>query len=140
MAHLDKLNISPRVLARRPRRQQTDSVEHRREKLINHLEEQIQLVELARKGSQLALNRRRGASVKTVRPRLWWEIDGEGRTVTQIYYNRRPLKLRGNSSTIETKDLKGLAAAYRTVIRAVKAGELDNAIANAREQARPTSR
>jgi len=136
MGHLDKLKISRRVIsAARPRRK-GDTVEYRRGKLIANIEEQIELALLAHEDKPLELSRKRGHRVVTVRPRLWWKADPDGHVFTQIRYNKVPLNLRGQGTTIEVGPLKKLPAVYRAVIRAVKAGELDNAIAIAARRSR----
>lgn len=131
MGHLDDLKISKRViLAARPRRK-IDSTEYRRNKLIAHLEEQIELANLALQDKPLQLKRKRGHTMVDVRPRLWWKEEPDGTVYTQIRYNKTPLNLRGRGTTIEVGPLRKLPMVYRTVIRAVKAGELDGPIQRA---------
>ena len=136
MAHLDKLTISRRVIAAARPRRKGDTVEYRRGKLIANIEEQIELALLAQQDKALELSRKRGHRVVKVRPRLWWKTAADGHVYTQIRYNKVPLNLRGRGTTIEVGSLKRLPLVYRTVIRAVKAGELDNAIENAAKRSR----
>lgn len=130
MSHLKKLRITRRIIQRRPRRQRADTAERRREKLIAQVEEQLELAQLAIAGKPLRLERKRGRMVKEVAPRLWWTLDEDGGVAVQIYYNRVPLKLRGEASTIEVPSLKKLPGTFRTIAKAIKAGELDRAISS----------
>lgn len=140
MAHLDDLKITKRIFpAARPRRKH-DAADYRRDKLVAHIEEQIELALLALHDKPLMLERKRGHDVVKVRPRIWWRVDEDGTAVTQIRYNKVPLNLAGRGSTIEVASLKKLPPAYRKVIRAVKAGELDRAIEVAVSKSQPKVR
>ena len=131
MGQLDKLTISRRIIPSiRPRRQK-DTPEYRRNKLISNIEEQIELAERAIQGKPLELMRKRGHSTIPVRPRLWWQSDPDGTVLTQIRYNKIAVNLDGRGTTIEVDGLKRLPVTFRTVIKAVKAGELDKAIQSA---------
>jgi|GEM_PF-1219903 len=131
MSQLDKLNISRRIIPSvRPRRQK-DTPEYRRNKLILNIEEQIELAELAIQGKPLELMRKRGRSEIPVRRRLWWQSDPDGTVLTQIRYNKIAINLAGRGTTIEVDGLKRLPSTFRTVVKAVKAGELDTAILSA---------
>lgn len=136
MAHLDKLNVTKRVIAAGRPRRKVESDEYRRGKLIANLEEQIELAELALKKRPLELKRKRGHGIVPVRPRLWWKTEPDGTVYTEIRYNKVPLNIGGRGTAIEVGALKRLPTVYRTVIRAAKAGELDQAIRNAMRIAR----
>ncbi|MDX1483054.1 MAG: hypothetical protein R3229_01125 [Alphaproteobacteria bacterium] len=131
MAHLDKLKISKRVIAAARPRRRVETDEYRRNKLIAHVEEQIELAELALRDRPLQLKRKRGHRVVNVRPRIWWKTEPDGTVFTEIRYNKVPLNMAGRGGAIEVGSLKRLPAVYRTVIRAIKAGELDQAIRTA---------
>ncbi len=137
MSHLDKLNVSKRVIAAARPRRPTDTVEYRRNKLIANVQEQIELAELALHNKPLQLQRKRGHGVVTVRPRLWWKKDPNGQVFTEIRYNKVALNIAGRGSSIEVGSLKKLPSIYRTVIKAINAGELDRAIENAAKKSRP---
>lgn len=137
MGQLDKLNISRRVIPAARARRRHDTPEYRRQKLIANIEEQIELAELAIQGRPLELKRKRGHGTVTVRPRLWWQAGPDGKVFTQIRYNKIPLNLAGRGTSIEVGKLKRLPVVFRTVIRAVKAGELDQPIDTAARQSRP---
>lgn len=131
MNYLDQLTISNRILPTPSRRQNKDTAEYRRAKLIANIEEQIELAQLALKKEPLQLERKRGNQIRVVRPRIWWFVDVDGAILAQIRYNKVPLILQGASSTIEAESLKDLARVFAIVISAVKAGELDEAIVSA---------
>tara|TARA_R110002110_G_C12884192_1_gene663142 strand:- start:84 stop:494 length:411 start_codon:yes stop_codon:yes gene_type:complete len=131
MSHLDKLTISRRIIPPARPRHGKDAPEFRRNKLIANLEEQIELASLAIEGKPLELTRKRGHGAATVRPRLWWQKQPDGRICAQVRYNKIAINLGGRGTTIEVDGLKKLPAAFRAVIRAVKAGELDKAIERA---------
>ena len=137
MVYLDKLIISNRVIPAGRPKQRTDTVEYRRGKLTANIEEQIELANLALQGQPLELRRKRGHETSTVRPRIWWKTDPDGNVFTQIRYNKIAINLGGRGTSIEVGKLKRLPAVFRTVIKAVKAGELDQAIDAAGSKSRP---
>lgn len=128
MGHLDELEISNRMIPAAKPRQKLDAVDHARKKLVANLEEQIELARLAIEGEPLQLRRKRGHNVVTVSPRIWWRKEPEGTYFTQIRYNKMPLNLAGRGTSIEVGPLNKLPSIYRTVINAINAGELDQAI------------
>ena len=127
MAFLEKLKISNQIIAARQRRK-TDTVEYRRNKLIANIEEQIELAKLALDDKPLVLRRKRGHHIVNVKPRIWWKTVPDGSVFTQIRFNRVALEIDGRGTSIEVFALKHLPSVYRTVIKAVKAGELDRAM------------
>ena len=131
MGHLDKLTITNRVIAAAQPRRKAETMGYRRSKLIANLEEQIELAQRALEDKPLQLERKRGHSVVKVRPRLWWRTEPDGKVFTEIRYNKIALRLAGKGNSIEVGPLRRLPTVYRTVIKAVKAGELDQAIQNA---------
>jgi len=136
MAHLDKLNITHRAIAAAKPRRKNDTPEYRRNKLIANIEEQIELVSLQLTGRPLELHRKRGHRVQKVRPRIWWKTVEDGTVCTEIRYNKVAVNLLDRGTTIEVPSLKRLPAAYRSVIRAIKAGELDGPLQNAARKSR----
>lgn len=124
MSFLGELDISNRIIAARSRRK-TDTIDYRREKLVANIEEQIELANLALHGNPKTLRRKRGHNVVDVKPRIWWETDADGSVFTQIRFNRVVLDMDGRGTSIEVSALENLPSTYHTVIKAVKAGELD---------------
>lgn len=131
MRHLDKLKISKRVIPAAGPRHKVETLEYRRNKLISNIEEQIELAQLVLQDRPPELQRKRGHRIVNVRPRLWWKVDSDKNVLTQIRYNKIPLNLAGRGTSIEVGSFKKLPTVYRTVIKAIKAGELDQAIKNA---------
>jgi len=136
MGQLDKLEVSKRVIAAARPRRRTNAPEYRRKKLIANIEEQIELAQLALHDKPLQLQRKRGHNLVKVRPRIWWEVAPDGHVFTQIRYNKVALNIAGRGTSIEVGPLKKLPTVYRTVIEAIKAGELDQAIDNAARKSR----
>ncbi|MDH3279961.1 MAG: hypothetical protein OEQ18_02390 [Gammaproteobacteria bacterium] len=137
MAHLDRLKISKRVISARRHRRGTETDDYRRNKLIANIEEQIELVQLALQDKPRELQRKRGHSIVTVRPRIWWKTEPDGKVFTEIRYNKVPLDIGGRGGSVEVGLLESLPEVYRTVIRAIKAGELDQSIRAAVLESRP---
>ncbi|MFT7573436.1 MAG: hypothetical protein ACI9JL_004500 [Paracoccaceae bacterium] len=137
MSYLDKLNISNRIIPSATPSRRKDTPEYRRRKLISNIEEQIELANLAIQGKPIELRRKRGHDTSTVRPRLWWKQAPDGKVFTQIRYNRIAINLAGRGTSIEVDELKHLPSIYRTIVRAVKAQELDLAIEGAAGKKRP---
>ena len=137
MGYLDNLTVSKRIIPVPNARRKIETLDYRREKLIAHVEEQIELANLALEEKPLQLQRKRGHKVVNVRPRLWWQVDPDGNVLTQIRYNKVPLVIAGRGSSIEVGSLKKLPATFRTVIKAIKAGELDRPIQSACRKSQP---
>ena len=138
MAHLDRLTITTRIIQAPGARHKVETAEYRRKKLIAHIEEQTELALLALEGKPLQLQRKRGHTTVRVRPRLWWRQDADGTVLTQIRYNKIAMNLAGRGATIEVGPMKKLPSVYRTVVKAIEAGELDAAIENAARKSRPS--
>jgi hypothetical protein len=138
MSHLSKLEISRRVLKPRPARREKPTIAHYRDKLIANLEEQSELASKVIDGKPAVIKRRRGRTVREVRPRLWWYEDADGHVGTYIFHNRTALKLWRGGRTIEVGRLRQLPKVHRTVIAAVRAGELDNALRDAARRSEGT--
>ncbi len=137
MGHLDKLVVSRRVInAAKRRRKTNNAVEYRREKLIANIEEQIELARLSLSGEPAQLARKRGHQVVTVKPRLWWATEPDGTVLTEVRYNRVPLNLASRGTTIEVGKLARLPTVLQTVIKAVRAGEMDQSIESAARRSR----
>lgn len=136
MGHLDKLTITNRIIPAARSRRKLETAEYRRQKLIANIEEQIELANFKLADKPLEIQRKRGHQIKKVRPRLWWAEMPDGTVYTEIRYNKVPVNLGGRGVSIRVKRLKALPAAYRTVIRAVTAGELDGPIRNAARKSR----
>ncbi|MEO1545099.1 MAG: hypothetical protein AAFR75_13950 [Pseudomonadota bacterium] len=129
---MDKLTVSRRVInVGKRRRNANNTVEYRREKLIANIEEQIELARMSLDREPVQLKSKRGHAIVTVKPRLWWTTEEAGSVLTEIRYNNIPLKITSQGSTIEVGKLARLRGVCQTVIKAVRAGELDQSIQSA---------
>ncbi len=125
------------------REQGTSSVIHRRSKLSNKIQDQIQLAEAKREGRTYAptrlktvLNRVTGErqtveSAKIVRE--WWYINGAGKINLVIKYGSKPISFdaKGTKNAIEVSTGDELIEALKTIKAAVDTGELDQQIESA---------
>lgn len=134
MGYLNKLQLVPLK-----RRAALPPVEHRRERLIARLNEQLALAEAQAQGKRLVVSRQAwtrdddGNRKRIQRDRVvraWWWSEGTG-LVLVVRYGARPLELAAGKRAISISHAPMLPGALNTVIAAVKAGELDNAMAAA---------
>ena len=97
-----------------------------------------QLINLCRQLYPIIINlAHSGHGVVNVRPRIWWTRAPDGLVFTEVRYNKVALNIAGRGTSIEVGPLRKLPTVYRTVVKAVKAGELDKAIDNAARKSRP---
>jgi uncharacterized protein YqgV (UPF0045/DUF77 family) len=73
-----------------------------------------------------------------VKSRIWWKVVEEGLVLSEIRYNKMTLNIAGHGTTIEVKSLKKIMAVYRTIVKAINAGELDQSIENTVIKSRPS--
>ena len=134
MGYLNKLQ-----LVQLKRREALPPVEHRRARLIARLTEQLALAEAQAQGKRLVVSKPAwtrdddGYRIRTQRDRMvrpWWWSEGTG-LVLVVRYGARPLELATGRRAIAIAHLPMLPGALNTVIAAVKAGELDGAMAAA---------
>jgi hypothetical protein len=136
MSYLAKLQ-----LVALKRRDALPPLEHRRARLIARLSEQLALAEAQAQGKRLIVskqawtrdddgNRQRVQVDRVVRP--WWWSEGTG-LVLVVRYGARPLELTAGKRAIAIAHAPMLPGALNTLIAAVKAGELDGAMAAAVE-------
>ena len=140
MSHLKKLKL----VAAQQRRLLTKT-EQRRAKLIVKLEEQLALAEALISGERYAPLRRiwttaaDGERVRIERPkrvRPWYWLNAAG-CFFSVYYGSKVLRLEGDMTAISLGDRSELPDAIRSVIEAVRAGELDFAIEEVAEKGIP---
>ena len=140
MSHLKKLKL----VAAQQRRLLTKT-EQRRAKLIVKLEEQLALAEALISGERYAPLRRiwttaaDGERVRIERPkrvRPWYWLNAAG-CFFSVYYGSKVLRLQGDMTAISLGDRSELPDAIKSVIEAVRAGELDLAIEEVAEKGIP---
>jgi hypothetical protein len=132
MSNIEKLAI---CAAKRP--VTTPVFETRRGKLLDHLAEQLAMAEALVAGTTHAAVRRtwridEGGNKELVerpkRLRPWFWQDGTGKFILEIRYGAAALELTKGKRAIEVGDRDRLVSTIKTIIEAVKAGELDAAI------------
>lgn len=141
MGYLSKLKI---VTATRPSKQTPQ--EHRRAKIIEKLEEQLGMAEALIKGETYTKTRRiyvtaedgsRQLAERPKRMKPWWWHDVTGNFSITVRYGARPIELQKGRTAVEVGKRDNLVGTIRTVIEAVRAGELDEAIAAVAELTGP---
>jgi hypothetical protein len=112
-----------------------DSVSLRRAKLISRLEEQQKLIHepnLVRTIQRTVKeNGEKRIVTKELRVRPWWRIDGAGHVFMTIKHGGKPLEFEKGKSGIAVASKEKLPAVIETLIAAVRAGELDDILAQA---------
>lgn len=131
MGHLNTLALTA-LKARAPMTPQ----EQRRAKLIAKLDEQLALAEAEAAGRKHVVmkqawtrdndgNKTRVEREK--RMKAWWWKDGEGLAMV-VRYGAKPLELAKGKRALRVDGIAAVPGTIRTVIEAVKAGELDGAM------------
>ena len=103
---------------------------HRRERLVQRLQEQLQL---AKDPSYAPLIKRwkKGEDgvkrpvdhIRRVKP--WWRVDEKGFTVLTVRYGFKPLEFEKGKAAIAVGTVEKLEGVLATLIAATRAGELD---------------
>ena len=136
MAELGKLKLVAFAGPQAPTPQQ-----HRRNKLLIRLREQIALAQaqaqgLTHYGTRLrSVRNDETGERRTVtlpkRIKQWWYRGADGRVTVTVRYGSRMLELAKGKSGIEIANSEQLVATLETIAQAVAAGELDAQIAAA---------
>jgi hypothetical protein len=129
MSHLSKLKI----VAQQQRRLQSKT-EHRRAKLLEKLDEQLAMVEAMIAGQLFSRNRKvwrtneAGERVQIERPkrmRPWYWMSGAGGCYFSVWYGSKVIEFKPGMAAIQVPKREDLPDAIRSVMDAVKQGELD---------------
>jgi hypothetical protein len=131
MSYLSKLNITQ---LKRPTK--STPQEQRRNKIISKLEEQLALAEAQQQGKRYVVmksawtrddsgNKTKIQREKIVRPWFWPDANGMSMVVR---YGATALDLQKGKRALAAPGLDAIPDAIKTVIAAVKAGELDAAM------------
>jgi hypothetical protein len=135
MSHIEKLTI---CAAKRP--VTTPVFETRRSKLLNHLAEQLAMAEAMVAGTTHIATRRvwrtsessdKELVERPKRLRPWFWHDNAGKLILEVRYGATALELTKGKRAIEVGSRDKLVTTIKTVIEAVKAGELDPPIETA---------
>ncbi|WP_170532948.1 hypothetical protein [Ruegeria atlantica] len=132
MSNLSKLTVKSVI-----RCNKQDPVQHRRQKLVAGIEEQMNVVAAARKGESYDVAKRTWAKnehgeqvlVEKMRAVRAWFFEQDGGWYVQCKYGSRALAL-GKGNAVFVKSLQDVQGALATLKDATEAGELDEAIEN----------
>ena len=129
MSHLSKLKI----VAQQQKRLQSKT-EHRRAKLLEKLDDQLGMVQALIDGEVYTRMRRvwrtdeNGQRVLVERPkrtRPWYWMSGAGGCYFQVWYGSKVLELKPGMTAVQVGTKEELPDVIRSVMEAVKFGELD---------------
>jgi hypothetical protein len=133
MALLQALKIVP---SKRPT--QLSLIQHRRNKLISKLHQQLECAKAKAEGRECTFTRLRTIKNKETGQRFqmeqqyrikpWWYINDEGKAVIEVRYGSRPIEIAKGKTGIEVDGVDKLVETIELLKRAVEAGELDEGI------------
>jgi hypothetical protein len=138
MSHLSKLKI----VAQQQKRLQSKT-EHRRAKLLEKLDDQLGMVQALIDGEVYTRMRRiwrtdeNGQRVLVERPkrtRPWYWMSGAGGCYFQVWYGSKVLELKPGMTAVQVGTKEELPDVIRSVMEAVKFGELDIQIEDVAEK------
>ena len=128
MSHLSKFNI----VAQKQKRLQT-KVEHRRNKLLEKLDDQLAMADALISGETFVKERRlwktdengeRKLITRPKRIRNWYWMSAAG-CFFQVWYGSKVIELKPGMTAIRVDKREEIPVAIRAVMDAVRAGELD---------------
>jgi hypothetical protein len=138
MSHLAKLKI----VAQQAKHLQSKT-EHRRAKLLEKLDDQLGMVQALIDGEIFSRTRRiwrendAGERVLVERPkrtRPWYWMSGAGGCYFQVWYGSKVLELKPGMTAVQVATKEELPEVIRSVMEAVKFGELDIQIEDVAEK------
>ena len=138
MSYLSKLKI----VAQQQKRLQSKT-EHRRAKLLEKLDDQLAMVQALIAGELFTRHRRvwqtndEGERVlveRVKRTRAWYWMSGAGGCYFSVWYGSKVLELKPGMTAIAVNKRDDLPDAIRSIIEAVKFGELDIQIEDVAEK------
>ena len=138
MSHLSKLKI----VAQQQKRMQSKT-EHRRGKLLEKLDDQLGMIQALIDGEVYTRMRRvwrtdeNGERVLMERPkrtRPWYWMSGAGGCYFQVWYGSKVLELKPGMTAVQVTTKEELPDVIRSVMEAVKFGELDIQIEDVAEK------
>ena len=127
-----------------------ESIEqHLRRRMLEQLDEQFELAEAELKGEQLIKTRQiyvtnedgeRVTKTEERRLRKWYWRNSDGNWFMELRYGNKAIKLSGENTAVEVGEKAKLTTVIATLTDAVKAGELDKAMALAKKERMATLR
>ena len=112
--------------------------QHRRNKLVSALNEQMAMATANRDGKDLVVTKRRWAKSEDGTKKLvdvpkrlkrWWATDASGNCVISVRYGNKVLELEKGKAAIVVGKSDKLIPTIEAIISAVQAGELDSHLA-----------
>jgi hypothetical protein len=138
MGHLENLKI----VAQQQKRTQSKT-EHRRLKLLEKLDEQLDMVQALIDGeiytkTKVAYVKNEGGQrvlvEKPKRVRPWYWMSGAGGCYFQVWYGSKVIELKPGMTAVQVSKREELPAVIRSIIDAVRFGELDVQIEDVAER------
>ena len=138
MSHLSKLKI----VAQAQKRLQSKT-EQRRAKLLEKLDDQLSMVQALIAGELFTRHRRvwqtndegdRVLIERVKRTRAWYWMSGAGRCYFSAWYGSKIIELKPGMTAIQVNKREDLPDAIRSVMDAVRQGELDIQIEDVAEK------
>ncbi len=132
MGYLDSLKV---VVATKPANQ--PPAIHRRNNLLNKLDEQILCARAKTEGRDFYVERTktiknefdvRTKVVHQKRVNPWWYRNTEGKLVLEVRYANKRIEILKGKTGIEVENIDSLIPAIELLRKAVENGELDNSI------------
>ena len=122
--------------------------QHRRDKLIKHLQEQCSMAQSEVTGTAFNIKKRRWVTNDDgqralvefdKRLKRWWNKATDGKLVLVVRWGSKPMEFERGKGGIVVEDLNVLINTLTRLIAAVEAGEMDAIIANMNKQ-RPVAK
>ena len=138
MSHLAKLKI----VAQQAKRLQSKT-EHRRAKLLEKLDDQLGMIQALIDGETYTRTRKvwreneageRVLVERVKRTRPWYWMSGAGGCYFQVWYGSKVLELKPGMTAVQVGTKEELPDVIRSIMEAVKFGELDIQIEDVAEK------
>jgi hypothetical protein len=122
-----------------PRAAAASPEQHRRNKLIVHLQEQLAMARAELDGTVYAVKKRRWELTEDgqkylievdKRLKRWWSKAADGSLVLTVRWGSKPIEFEKGKAGIAVKDIPAVIATLDKLIAAVEAGEMDGMIAS----------
>ncbi len=122
-----------------PRTAAASPEQHRRNKLIAHLQEQLAMARAEVDGTAYAVKKRRWELTEDgqkylievdKRLKRWWSKAADGTLVLTVRWGSKPIEFEKGKAGIAVKDITAVIATLDKLIAAVEAGEMDGMIAS----------
>jgi len=137
-------------IVERPASKKLTPIQKRREKLLNRLSEQQQMIEAELNGETYRATKQAwttcpttGQKVKTTvnkRTNPWYFVDGEGVWYFEPRYGNRPLPINSKGSVIKAGAKADLPEIIQNLTSAIQVGELDSQLMAYQMPARKTGK